>query len=363
MLLPKRLHSLDISRGIAAYCVIFWHWQHFFYEGDHLSKYFDKQNMPLYDYLSILYNYGYCAVSFFFMLSGFIFFWLYYDKISSKKCSFKEFAILRLARLYPLHLITLLLVLFLQIVYYNLSNSNFVYTNNDSLHFILNLFLVSYWKSSFGYSFNGPTWSISIEIGLYLIFYLFCKIPLNKIIKLSIIIIASSVILYLKIYTSWPLALASFYLGGLTYEISKLYLKYRSKNYDLIITSVTLSCWILTLVSEDARYYLLTRDFDNVYFLFPISIISLIILEIRFSKFCRKLAWIGDISYSSYLWHFPLQLICQTIVFTMGYNNKIYTSPLSIFTFLALTTFVSVLSYKWIEKPLQNFIRKYFISS
>ncbi len=26
---PKRLYSLDITRGIAAVAVLFWHWQHF----------------------------------------------------------------------------------------------------------------------------------------------------------------------------------------------------------------------------------------------------------------------------------------------------------------------------------------------
>ncbi|MBY0445501.1 MAG: hypothetical protein K2Q15_09875 [Burkholderiales bacterium] len=63
---PKRFYSLDALRGIAALCVVFWHWQHFFFAGTTAGK-FDLERLPFSDGLSLLYTKGWLAVDLFFI--------------------------------------------------------------------------------------------------------------------------------------------------------------------------------------------------------------------------------------------------------------------------------------------------------
>ena len=101
----RRLYSLDAARAIAALAVVFQHWEHFAsvpaFAAPHDAS-------PLYALFQPLYDKGARAVTFFFCLSGFIFFWLYGDKVRDRKTGPATFAVLRLSRLYPLHLATLL---------------------------------------------------------------------------------------------------------------------------------------------------------------------------------------------------------------------------------------------------------------
>ena len=46
--MPERLYSLDVLRGIAALAVVFWHWQHFFYIGDTAIG-FETREQPLFN--------------------------------------------------------------------------------------------------------------------------------------------------------------------------------------------------------------------------------------------------------------------------------------------------------------------------
>ena len=90
-----------------------WRWQHFFFKGP-LPGAFEHQELPFYNVLFLFYERGWMAVDFFFVLSGFIFFRLYSRAISAGDVGAWEFFVLRFSRLYPLHLLTLLLVAGLQ---------------------------------------------------------------------------------------------------------------------------------------------------------------------------------------------------------------------------------------------------------
>ena len=168
---PKRLYALDVSRGIAALAVVLWHWQHFAFEGYALPQNFDKAIQPFYPFAKIFYEKGFMGVDYFFLLSGFIFFWIYKEAIGKRKTNFKEFWVHRFSRLYPLHLVTLCLVALLQAVYVARNIKPFVFQYNDAYHFLLNLSFTSGWGFQKGWSFNAPVWSVSIEILLYFLFF------------------------------------------------------------------------------------------------------------------------------------------------------------------------------------------------
>ena len=59
----------------------------------------------------------------------------------------------------------------MQIADFSLNGAYFIYQFNDFRHFLLNLCFAQSWGFEYGLSFNGPTWSVSIEILLYVVFF------------------------------------------------------------------------------------------------------------------------------------------------------------------------------------------------
>ena len=115
-LLPKHLYSLDVLRGIAALAVVFWHWKHFLIYGAGLDLEFinfpelDYDRQPLFPLFEPFYSQGIRAVDLFFCISGFVFYWLYSNRVRENEVDLRQFSVLRFSRLYPLHFVTLITV-------------------------------------------------------------------------------------------------------------------------------------------------------------------------------------------------------------------------------------------------------------
>ena len=169
---PKYYHLIDCFRTFAALAVVFHHYQHFYFFGGskNSSSYLTSANIseqPFYQNLYYLYEVGASGVQFFWVISGFIFASVYF----SRKVTGKEFFISRFARLYPLHFLTLMVILCLQIISSLVYGFFQIYEFNDVTHFILNIFFMSSWGFESGASYNGPIWSVSVEILVYLVFF------------------------------------------------------------------------------------------------------------------------------------------------------------------------------------------------
>ncbi len=115
---------------------------------------------------------GYLGVAFFYILSGFILTYVYYRNIVARKSgSIKKFYISRIAKLYPVHVLTFLAALPLTII-----TIQSVFAEHTKVKAFLagffNLTLTQAWipKSSVYFSFNGVAWSISVEAFFYLLF-------------------------------------------------------------------------------------------------------------------------------------------------------------------------------------------------
>lgn len=114
---------------------------------------------------------GYLAVDFFFILSGFILAYTYAESYREKKYNHRHFIIKRLARIYPLHLFCLILMCFI----YAIANHGGIHLDqgftsyND---FWQNIFLIHAWAMQ-DETFNQPSWSISAEFFVYLLFPIF----------------------------------------------------------------------------------------------------------------------------------------------------------------------------------------------
>src|SRR6185436_6252250 len=210
---PKRFYSLDALRGVAALGVVFWHWQHFFYTGTHKAD-FDRGRQPFYGLFYLFYEKGWMAVDLFFSLSGFIFFWLYAKRIESRRIVASEFSMLRLSRLYPLHLATLLFVAATQWWIHSRTGDYVVYPLNGMQQFLAHLLFVSGWRSSWADSFNAPVWSVSVEVFLYGTFFALFRVFRRRTIPLIALVVLGAV---LKFHIPIGRGIYSFFLGGLAY--------------------------------------------------------------------------------------------------------------------------------------------------
>ncbi|MFK8114995.1 MAG: acyltransferase family protein [Rubripirellula sp.] len=353
--MPDRLKSLDVARGIAAIAVIFWHWQHFFLgvpDSVANSVEFTKTAQPLYQLFGGFYETGHRAVMFFFVLSGFVFFWLYRDAIAERRCSVRKFTFLRFARLYPLHLATLLAVALLQWIYHRDTGAYFQYACNDFYHFGLNLVGLPGWGFEEGYSFNGPTWSVSMELGLYALFFAAAFFGQASWRKTLCIVVGAFALERLHAGGEWSEAVGSFFLGGLTFYFADQYIRRRTNQTDAMILAATAAIWI---------GFHLTGKFMFRVPLFPATIMTLIITELRIPRLYHPFVWIGDLTYSSYLLHFPLQLVFALVALKVGADNSVFYQPIVLFAFFAILMPISWLTFHFFERPIQSLLRNRFV--
>lgn len=115
---------------------------------------------------------GYLGVDLFFILSGFILSHVYLTPLGEGRFQYGAFIVNRLARIYPLHIATLLFAILLWAVatFKGISvDKNLANWQALPAH----LFLVQAWGLAPEAAFNHPSWSISAEWFAYLLFPVF----------------------------------------------------------------------------------------------------------------------------------------------------------------------------------------------
>ncbi|MFM2002203.1 MAG: hypothetical protein RI963_1629 [Planctomycetota bacterium] len=359
-MLPPRLVNLDFARGLASLAVVLWHWQHFAFLGGYVSRGFRAEEQPFFFLLQPFYQKtATVAVPFFFTLSGFVFFWLYLTKIADRTCQAKEFILYRFARLYPLHFATLCLVTVLQGIYFRSNGTWFVYQFNDLYHWLLNLFFISSWGPQIGQSFNGPVWSVSIEVGLYILFFFFARFAPANLFTTFLVIITCDYARRLQLHALWPEAVECFFIGGLCFLMIDRYMRNKRRpSTELAILAATVVGWLSFLYWPEGRD-LIDRWGLTFYLLLPGAIISLVLLETRGYLVSPKLAWIGDTTYATYLLHFPLQLVFILVAQQLGTAANLVYSKAAFLLFMTILFAISVITYQYFERPAQRLIRNY----
>lgn len=323
----------------------------------------------------------------FFCLSGFIFFWLYSERLATRQTSFREFAVLRISRLYPLHFLTLLIVLAGQQFMHWRYGSHFVYPHNDCYHFVLQLFMASDWGFERGYSFNGPIWSVSVEMLLYLVFFLICLLQFRQ--WWQLVFLAFGGYLLLSRGIEVGRGVFSFFIGGLSFQLTACLCRRGIPKLaisGLAITTVVL--WtilpqftrgdtlftayhhsflksLLTIGGKDVGGYfsLIVAPWLFELVLFPITIVTLALLEAWRGRLGRRLTFLGNISYSSYLLHFPLQMVFALIFWGPNGERTFFYSPGSLLLFFVVLIILSGCSYRFFERPVQSFLRKRLLAT
>ena len=116
--------------------------------------------------LITFFSHGYFSTSFFFMLSGFILSYLYWGKNGELCMPKKQFWFLRFARVYPIHIIIMLITITLMWGMMAEHNGSLAVTLLSAL---ATLTLVQAWIPAWVPMWSWPTWAISALVFLYLI--------------------------------------------------------------------------------------------------------------------------------------------------------------------------------------------------
>ncbi|MGB0714174.1 MAG: acyltransferase family protein [Gammaproteobacteria bacterium] len=364
---PQRLTALDVSRGVAALSVVLWHWQHFAYSGVSPASDFERSDQPLYAPLRLFYEHGDMGVDYFFILSGFIFHWLYGASVENRSVTAGRFVMQRFSRLYPLHFLTLLLVAGLQYAYSALTDVSFVYAHNDIGHFVLHLFFASNWWPSLGYSFNGPIWSVSIEVLLYAVFFVMAvRAKSGWPWALALSLLAFVAVQFLPVFLFRGMAL--YFMGGVVFHLAT-HVTDRARDLAPWVFGLACLSWSAVLVgvylfdlsawltSLGVPMYRLVPVFTT-YVLFPATVCAIALLDVSRGGFLKSIAWVGDITYSSYLIHFPLQLLFAFAVSFGLLGSGFWREPLYLVLFFALLIPGAWLTYRYFEMPAQRWLRK-----
>ena len=313
---------------------------------------FDPQQQPFYNYLSFFYLNGAKAVYLFWLLSGYIFFYNYYTAIQTYKVTTYVFFIDRFSRLYPLHLVTLLALLSLQISFFSNQQEYFIYRNNDIYHFILNLFLINYWGFEKGYSFNGPVWSVSAEVLIYFIFFFTTLKLCNR--HNVLIIFGILTAMYLLELKALFMCGFFFYLGGILNIVIET-----NKRFNIfILLLIVFLLYSLELSNEQFIFFLL--DYPNLFrdgFLCLLLLIVFLKIGFILKRIGPFISGLGNLTYSMYLCHFPIQLLI--VLFFLKQKIDIpYKHSWFFLFFIISTTLISFFVYKILEKPAKEFLRR-----
>jgi peptidoglycan/LPS O-acetylase OafA/YrhL len=344
----NKLPGLEVLRFLAALTILVFHYRHFAFIADKPVD-LAKDRLPFYGLLHFFYDAEPYGVWVFWCISGFIFFWKYRDTIADRSIDGWTFFVLRLSRLYPLHFMTLLLVAILQPIYFDLNGCVFVYQENDLRHFLLQIFMASNWGFQNGHSFDGPSWSISIEVLAYVGFFFMLLVTRSWLLNLTIIAGCFN--------GSGQIAVcfAFFYIGGLAAIARRAIASTRFRLVAEGVAWLAVAIFTLTICSF-ARDQLEPIGFPLLLTYTPMLLFCLSRDITMPTSVQKAVEAAGNMTYSSYLLQFPIQLMIVLGFAIAGTPIPLYDETF-FWIFIATTLLASYLAYRYFELPAQNLIR------
>ena len=309
---------------------------------------------------------GFIGVDIFFVISGYLITSIILKElVTTGTFSFKHFYERRIRQLLPVLLFVMLVSFPFAWMY--LSPSNLVEFSKSilySLGFSSNFY---FHYSGLEYSVEGlrhpflHTWSLSVEEQYYILFPIVLLVTFKYFRKylVHVLILGFIISLGLAEWTSRNYPSASFYflhtriwelLAGSLLAYFEINNGHRSKNETLNLILPTIG---LILIGQSILFFNDEMFHPSFYSLSPIIGVCLIVWFSNKNELITKIlssklfVGIGLISYSLYIWHYPIFVFTAKLRFAEG----------NIFIKLLMGIFVlilSIISYYFIEKPFRG---------
>jgi peptidoglycan/LPS O-acetylase OafA/YrhL len=349
---PDFRPALNALRGFAALYVVVYHLRH--------HSIFDWfGNYPLI-------RFGYMGVDFFFILSGLIISHVYLASAKDGNLLFwRKFIWLRLARLYPVHLLLMLLLLLVSLTGVPLHGKS-----QDYSDWITLTLLVRQWFMPDSFAWNGPAWSISVELFVYIfIFPIIAMVSRqfnNLWFGLFLLMAGSGIYTFLLfthgtvhvVPTYGPLArvVAGFSIGaGLFMIVSRAR---TTINWNLMLSITALMFVPMMFLALNLFYSGILPDALMLLFVI-VLICSTYNADGRLAQLLarRPLFWLGEISFSLYLCHEP-------IMRALSYNASwlgVYQGFWFGFVLVATSVTAAHFLYRYCEIPARDAMREWYV--
>ncbi|MDR6738168.1 peptidoglycan/LPS O-acetylase OafA/YrhL [Herbaspirillum sp. 1173] len=348
-----KIEELESIRGMAALLVVFYHipnWN------------------PLFD-IGIVRS-GYLMVHLFFVLSGFVIYNAYAARIGSAQ-DLMRFQFLRFGRLYPVHLLFLLVYVLFEVAKYVgqarlgiVSPNSQPFRENSLTALVQQIFLVqAIGPAGHPTSFNTPAWSISVEFYTYLIFgaIVLC-LPRIKNLLFSLLAMASLLMLVTNAtfgFGDLLKCLAGFFIGCLTaFTVQRLPLAFpRALSLILFAAIVAFLHW-KTSERYDAVIYLLSA-------LLIASVVAVKDGYLNRLLNLKALTWLGAVSYAVYMSHVAVIWVLSQVMRVVlkkpeamiGERSTPQLSVVEVIIawglLIAIVLVISALVQRFVETPLR----------
>lgn len=352
--MKKNNTSITALKGIAAVIIAFiYHYKENF---SILGNIFPFINIP---FISFLSKNGYLFVELFFILSGILFVFAYHEKIESKKLDFHKFIIKKVKAIFPVMIISVLVMGILEFIYYY-KHGNFWYFSSNIWGIFISMTGTSMGWFYQGYVTNAPIWYISVLFQCYIIAFIISRFnkKLNNIyLYLLIILIGLSIqnnnINVFVFNTISARGYTSFFIGTILGFIIKY--KYLGK-YKLQLTLISIiSLIIISLVYiKFNEVGIGNLSYVLQFIVFPSIIYLSLNNEIIKWILARKIfQFLGKISFSIYIWNIPLHLLTILIFEKLKITN-IYSSKKFFLVYFVLSIIMSTILYYLIENKLNK---------
>jgi peptidoglycan/LPS O-acetylase OafA/YrhL len=312
-----------------------------------------------------IFSKGYLAVDFFFLLSGFVIWLSYRDRIAENGiAAIPTFLARRFARIYPLHFVILCGAIAFALLLAATGRANPLEFPFQELP--LHLLLIQNWGFTNELSWNDPAWSISTETAAYLLFPVIALAidwrTLPTSILLALIALLALVLHGFFIAMGAPLlgsnipqtglirCLLLFTIGTI---LCALWTRWRDRP-----AKAALGAMATTILVGGLGLAGILAETIAV----PLAFSGLLLAAALTATMpgnplsTAPLHYLGEISYATYLAHFLLFVLFKILF--VDESGQIGWAGLA--GFLALTLIVSMCLYHLIERPAQRLLNERF---
>jgi peptidoglycan/LPS O-acetylase OafA/YrhL len=329
-------------------------------------------------------------VDLFFVLSGIVMS-LSYLQTDFGRFSLRDFMVRRFARVYPLHIVMLLVLLLFRLARIGLGlvmagvvvTAPAAFEVNNGYSFFLNVFLLHSLGFVHYLNWNAPSWSISVEFYTYLVFglMLLAAQRFNSLAWFYVgavtLAIGSWLILTMVIATpqldvqfDWGLlrCFTSFFLGVLTVKVVEAL----PRDISPALQGGIQFAAVIAAVAHVS----LTEAYPWASYLAPVTFAVLLGSLLSFPKAAivpamltiRPLLWLGQRSYSIYMVHAFVVLLAEYFVRAAGKPvverleaiHPGLAPTLNLLIVLGAVLALSQLTYRWVELPGSRLVRNIF---
>ena len=300
---------------------------------------------------------GECGVSFFFMLSGFVLSLAYSERISKGLFSTKPFCVKQWIKIYPLHIITFIIMFALDL---RLEK----YCEPEAA--IANLLLLQSWvpADSFYFVANSPSWFLCDIMFFYVVFSSLNKLILRVdnirlysislfvfLLYICLMVVLPSSLVNPVLYANPLTRLLDFIIGIILF---KLYISDKGialmdklvKKSSFVVSSMEFSLILLIVVTAIVYPHLQprVRTVSIFWLSIPLTIFFFALSDQSkgvVSRFLqgKTMLWLGNISFCLYIIHAPVLRIFNSISVQVG------ISDLTTIHFILFTTILILFSH------------------